>query len=72
MEIKIGVQHAPRELVVDTPSSQDEVQEAVSKALGDGSPLQVTDQRGRLIVVPGDRIAYVEIGGGNVGSVGFR
>ncbi len=30
------------------------------------------DPKGRHIVVPGDKLAYVEIGGGVAGQVGFR
>ena len=72
MEIKIGVQHAQRELVLDTNDTQEDVEAAVAAAISDGAPLQLSDQRGRRIVVPGDKIAYVEIGGGVAGSVGFR
>jgi len=72
MEIKIGVQHAPRELLIDTQESQEKVEEAVAAAITQGTPLTLTDQRGRRVVVPGDKIAYAEIGGGVTGSVGFR
>ena len=72
MEIKIGVQHSPRELLIDSQDSQQQVEDAVAAAIADGSPLTLTDQRGRRIVVPGDKIAYAEIGGGVSGNVGFR
>ena len=71
MEVKIGIQHAPRELTVDTQEDQETVEKKVTEALPDGV-LTLTDTRGRRIVVPGDRIAYVEIGGGVTGAVGFR
>ena len=71
MEVKIGIQHAPRELTVDTQEDQETVEQKVAAALPDGV-LTLTDSRGRRIVVPGDRIAYVEIGGGVSGAVGFR
>lgn len=72
MEVKIGVQHAPRELVFDSHDSQEQVEQQVSEALSQGSALSLTDAKGRRILVPADRIAYVEIGGGVSGSVGFR
>ena len=72
MEVKIGVQHAPRELVFDSQESQEQVEQQVSEAISQGSPLSLTDAKGRRILVPADRIAYVEIGGGVSGSVGFR
>ncbi len=72
MEVKIGVQHAPRELVVESADSADEIQAALDKALADGTTLSLTDARGRQILVPAGVIAYVEIGGGVSGQVGFR
>lgn len=73
MEVKIGVQHAPRELLVETNEDQDTVEKQVTEALGaSGGLLALTDTKGRRIVVPGERIAYVEIGGGVSGNVGFR
>jgi hypothetical protein len=72
MEVKIGVQHAPRELVVETDESPDDVRKALDKALtGDGT-LALTDTRGRQVLVPARTIAYIEIGGGVSGQVGFR
>ena len=34
--------------------------------------LSLTDTKGRRIVVPADKLAYVEIGSPSVGQVGFR
>ena len=72
MDIKIGVQHANRELLIDSDEAQESVETAVSEAVQQGTPLVLTDTKGRRIVVPGDKIAYAEIGGGVSGSVGFR
>ncbi|HEX4472281.1 MAG TPA: DUF3107 domain-containing protein [Nocardioides sp.] len=72
MEVKIGVQHAPRELVVDTADTAEAVQAALDKALAADATLALTDTRGRQILVPARAIAYVEIGGGVSGQVGFR
>jgi len=71
MEVKIGIQHASRELVVETAEDLDTVEKKVAEAVAEGV-LTLTDTKGRRIVVPGDRIAYVEIGGGVAGQVGFR
>jgi hypothetical protein len=72
MEVKIGVQHAPRELVVDSADSAEEIRAALDKALAGDGTLALSDSRGRQILVPARNIAYVEIGGGVVGQVGFR
>jgi hypothetical protein len=72
MEVKIGVQHAPRELAVETADSAEDVQKALDKALADDATLSLVDSRGRRVLVPARNIAYVEIGGGVSGQVGFR
>ncbi len=72
MEVKIGVQHANRELVLESEQSPDEVQQAVADALaGDSGLLQLTDDKGRRVIVPADRLAYVEIGEVSIRKVGF-
>ncbi|MEU4604382.1 DUF3107 domain-containing protein [Kribbella sp. NPDC023972] len=72
MEVKIGVQHANRELVLESEQSPDEVQQAVADALsGSSALLQLTDDKGRRVIVPADRLAYVEIGEVSIRKVGF-
>lgn len=72
MEVKIGVQHANRELVLESEQSPDEVQQAVADALsGKSELLQLTDDKGRRVIVPADRLAYVEIGEVSIRKVGF-
>jgi hypothetical protein len=71
MEVKIGVQNANRELVLDTDQSGDDVEKAVGEALERGL-LSLTDSKGRRVLVPADKLAYVEIGSPTVGQVGFR
>jgi Protein of unknown function (DUF3107) len=72
MEVKIGVQHAPREVVLETNETLDEVEKQVVDAVKNSGTLAIDDVRGRRILVPADKIAYVEIGGGVSGQVGFR
>lgn len=72
MEVKIGVLHAPRELVVETDESADDLRKALDQALADDGVLALSDSRGRQILVPARSIAYVELGGGVSGQVGFR
>ncbi len=72
MEIKIGIQHSARELIVETSDSADDVEQAVSAAVTNDSVLTLTDAKGRKVIVPAAKLAYVEIGGGVSGQVGFR
>ncbi len=72
MEVKIGVQHANRELVLESEQTPEEVQQAVADALsGKSTLLQLTDDKGRRVIVPADRLAYVEIGEVSIRKVGF-
>ncbi len=72
MEIKIGVQHASRELTLESEETAEAVEKQVAESLSGGPLLAHTDSRGRRILVPAERLAYVEIGGGVSGQVGFR
>ncbi|MFB9521798.1 DUF3107 domain-containing protein [Streptomyces sp. NPDC087440] len=72
MEVKIGVQHAPREIVLESGQSAEEVERAVADALaGKAQLLSLNDEKGRRVLVPADRIAYVEIGEQAQRRVGF-
>ncbi|WP_434596146.1 DUF3107 domain-containing protein [Streptomyces sp. A5-4] len=72
MEVKIGVQHTPREIVLESGQSAEEVERAVSDALaGKAQLLSLRDDKGRTVLIPGDRIAYVEIGESATRKVGF-
>ena len=72
MEVKIGVQHAPRELIVDTDITGERVQELLAQAVAADSVFSLTDVKGRTVIVPASKVAYVEVGSAVVGQVGFR
>ncbi len=71
MEVKIGIQSVPRELVLETESAFEEVERALTAAIADGGVFMVTDEKGGKIMVPADKIAYVEIGGAEPRRIGF-
>jgi polysaccharide deacetylase 2 family uncharacterized protein YibQ len=71
VEVKIGVQHAARELVLESSQSPDEVQKVLEAAIKAGGILQLADEKGRRVFVPVDRLAYLEIGEPTVRKVGF-
>ena len=72
MEIKIGVQHAARELSLESELSAEEVEKVVSAALtGKTGLLVLSDEKGRKVMIPADRLAYVEIGEPSARRVGF-
>lgn len=72
MEVKIGVQNVNREIVLESAQTAEEVAEAVAKALdGSAKVFSLSDEHGRRVLVPADRLAYVEIGEPSVRKVGF-
>jgi Protein of unknown function (DUF3107) len=79
VEVKIGVLHTPREIVLESAQTSAEVEELVSATLNNGSgllasgkgTLSLTDERGRKVLVPTSVIAYVEIAQSDSRRVGF-
>ena len=71
MEIRIGIQHVNREVVLESNDSLAAVQKSIDSALSAGSLLTLTDEKGRTVMVPGDKIAFIVIGAQTSGRVGF-
>lgn len=71
MEIKIGIQNTARELNLESNQSTADVEAAVAEALKDGGLLVLVDDKDRKVLVPSDKIAYVEIGEPTGRRVGF-
>lgn len=72
MEVKIGIVDSPRELVLTSNLSQDEVEALVSDAVrGQKGLLTLVDDKGRRFIVSAARVAYVEIGTADARRVGF-
>ncbi len=72
MEVKIGVQYAVRELVLESAQTPAEVEKAVADALkADLGVLSLVDEKGRRVLVPADKLAYVEIAEAEQRRVGF-
>jgi hypothetical protein len=72
MQIRIGVQSVPKELVVETSLSADEVEEEIARAVREeGGIFSIRDSNGGRVVVPSAKLAYVEIGESGPKSVGF-
>jgi Protein of unknown function (DUF3107) len=71
VEVKIGIQSAPRELVLDTNEGAAGVERALKDAVENGGVFALTDDKGGKVLVPADKIAYVEFGGTEPRRVGF-
>jgi hypothetical protein len=73
VEVKIGIQSVQRELVVETDLTASELERGLSDALEDGghSVFALPVSKGGKILVPADKIAYVEFGAVEARRVGF-
>ena len=71
MEVKIGIQMVPRELVVETESAVEDVKQALTAALADNKLFVLTDKRGGTVLVPAEKIAYVELDQAEPRRIGF-
>jgi hypothetical protein len=72
VEVKIGVQDVARELVLESAQSPEEVEKAVAEALrADLGVLALSDEKGRRVIVPADKLAYIEIAETEQRRVGF-
>lgn len=71
MEIKIGIQHTARELSLESNLPAADVEAAITAALKDGGVLTLVDEKDRKILVPAEKIAYIELGEPTGRRVGF-
>ncbi|MFT3886634.1 MAG: DUF3107 domain-containing protein [Arachnia sp.] len=71
MEIKIGITNIARELTFEANVTPDEVAEKVREAVTQQALLDLTDDKGRRILVPGERLGYVDLGSPSARAVGF-
>ncbi|MBK9697797.1 MAG: DUF3107 domain-containing protein [Propionibacteriaceae bacterium] len=71
MEIKVGIQHVAREVTVESEATAAEIQAGLIKALADESIMTLVDAKGRTVLIPAAKIAYVDLGQEHVRPVGF-
>jgi hypothetical protein len=72
VEVRIGVVHANRELTLETSETADAVRDQIAKVIeSNDAMLTLSDERGRTICVPVDKLAYVEIAGESSRRMGF-
>ena len=71
MEIKVGIQHVSREVVVETTETAADVERAFSEAIDNQGVFTLSDERGRRVLIPSSKIAYVDLGEEHARKVGF-
>ena len=70
-EIRIGVSDNARELTIESTLSAGEVEALVAKSASSDVPLVLQDEKGRTVIVPANKISYVEISPRAIRKVGF-
>ncbi|MCY1217727.1 hypothetical protein D9M72_296520 [compost metagenome] len=71
MEVKIGIQNIGREIVLESAQDADAVAKLVEESITKGAELRLTDEKGRVIIIPANVLGYVEIGAEEARRVGF-
>jgi len=72
MEIKIGIADVARETSIDADQSADDIVKAYADALAEPNGLlRLADSKGRHLVVPAARVAYLDLGSPEHRPVGF-
>ena len=72
MEIRIGIVNAPRELSFESAQSAEELTEQIQAGITSGTGiLKLSDDKGRVYIVPAAGIAYVEVGTAESRRIGF-
>jgi hypothetical protein len=79
MEVKIGIQSVPRELIIETDETQAEIEANLERALaahrgaeGQSSPIfTVTSNKSGRVLIPADKVAFIEFSTDQARRVGF-
>lgn len=72
MDIRIGIVNSPRELNFESSQSAAEIEKAVADALSTGATyVKLTDDKGKVYIVPTVSFAYLEVGSEESRRIGF-
>lgn len=72
MEVRIGISHASREITIDSSLDSEAISKIVGDALSSGDQLlTLTDDKGRSVMIPVEKLAYIEVTGDSGRKMGF-
>ncbi|MBP7805709.1 MAG: DUF3107 domain-containing protein [Candidatus Planktophila sp.] len=71
VQVRITIANVASDLNFESALGASEIQSAVNAALKSGDALVLEDIRGRVLMVPADKIGFVEIGEQTDRRVGF-
>ena len=70
MDIELGIQNVARPVNFSTDESADNVSQAIAQAVADNTTIDLTDDKGRRIIVPATALGYAIIGSETKHAVG--
>ena len=71
MDIELGIQNVARPVNFSTDESADNVSQAIAQAVADNTTIDLTDDKGRRIIVPPRHSVDAIIGSETKHAVGF-
>jgi hypothetical protein len=72
MDVRIGIRDNARDISFESGLSAKDLMATVKKAIETSAPvLELSDEKGSIILIPTSSIAYVEIGAEETRRVGF-
>lgn len=61
MDIVIGIQNTSRDISLESDETPEDITQKVTQALAAGGVLTLTDPKGRTVIVPSEKIAYIDL-----------
>jgi len=72
VDIRIGIANSPREIAFESAQTSAEVEKIVSAALdADAKFIKLSDDKGKIYIVPTASFSYLEVGSEESRRVGF-
>jgi hypothetical protein len=72
VDIRIGIANSPRELSFESSQAAAEIEKIVSAALDGGATfIKLSDDKGKVYIVPVASFSYLEVGSESSRRVGF-
>jgi len=71
VEIKIGISDVSRELSIECSETTSSIEQQFLDAFKHDGILALSDPKGRRLLVPASKIAYVDVGQEHARAVGF-
>ncbi|MCU1406942.1 MAG: hypothetical protein JWQ43_3245 [Glaciihabitans sp.] len=72
MDIRIGIANSPREINFETSQSAADIEKVIADALeADSKFIKLSDDKGKVYIVPVVSFSYIEVGSEQSRRVGF-